>query len=108
MGTAAQINPSHWYRFAVTVRPETGTYSVRVFDMGATHPECGGAAGGTFVAERKDIPFLNEMGEEGIGAFYIHSYGARGDWNVTGMDAGNVLVDNIVVSTIPGSVFTIR
>ena len=48
------------------------------------------------------------MGEEGIGAFYIHSYGARGDWNVTGMDAGNVLVDNIVVSTIPGSVFTIR
>ncbi len=108
VGTAAQINPSHWYRFAVTVRPETGTYSVRVFDMGATHPECGGANGGTFVAEQRDIPFLNEMGEEGIGAFYIHSYGARGDWNVTGMDAGNVLVDNIVVSTIPGSVFTIR
>jgi len=108
VGTAAQIDPSHWYRFAVTVRPEAGTYSVRVFDMGATHPECDGAAGGTFVAERKDIPFLNEMGEEGIGAFYIHSYGARGDWNVTGMDAGNVQVDNIVVSTIPGSVFTIR
>ncbi len=108
VGTAAQIDPSHWYRFAVTVRPEAGTYSVRVFDMGATHPECGGAAGGTFVAERKDIPFLNEMGEEGIGAFYIHSYGARGDWNVTGMDAGNVLVDNIEVTTIPGSLFSIR
>ena len=108
VGTSSQIDPTHWYRFSATVRPELGTYSVRVFDMGATHPECGGANGGTFVAEQRDIPFLNEMGEEGIGAFYIHSYGARGDWNVTGMDAGNVLVDNIVVSTIPGSVFTIR
>ena len=108
VGTDAQIDPSHWYRFAVTVRPELGTYSVRVFDMGDTHPECDGAAGGTFVAERRGIPFLNEMGEEGIGAFYIHSYGARGTPDNTGMDAGNVLVDNIVVDVVPGTVLSIR
>ena len=108
VGTAEQFDPSHWYRFAVTVRPELGTYSVRVFDMGDTHPECDGATGGTFVAEQKDIPFLNEIGEEGIGAFYIHSYGARGTPDNTGVDAGNVMVDNIVVETIPGALFTIR
>ena len=81
---------------------------MRVFDMGTTHPVCDGTSGGTFVAEQKGIPFLNEMGEEGIGAFYIHSYGARGTPDITGMDAGNVLVDNIVVTTLPGTVFTIR
>lgn len=107
VGTAEQIDPSRWYRMVATVRPETGTYSVRVFDMGLTHPECDGA-GGVFVAERKDIPFLNEMGAEGIGAFYIHSYGARGTPEITGVDAGNVMVDNIVVDAIPGAILSIR
>ena len=107
VGTAEQIAPSRWYRMVATVRPETGTYSVRVFDMGLTHPECDGA-GGVFVAERKDIPFLNEMGAEGIGAFYIHSYGARGTPEITGVDAGNVMVDNIVVDAIPGAILSIR
>ena len=108
VGTSSQIDPTHWYRFSATVRPELGTYSVRVFDMGATHPDCDAAGGGTFVAEQKDIPFLNEMGEEGVGSFYIHSYGARGTLDNTGMDAGNVLVDNIVVTTLPGAVLSIR
>ena len=81
---------------------------MRVFDMGTTHPVCDGTSDGTFVAEQKGIPFLNEMGEEGIGAFYIHSYGARGTPDVTGMDAGNVLVDNIVVTTISGTILSIR
>ena len=108
VGTSSQIDPTHWYRFSVTVRPELGTYSVRVFDKGATHPDCDAAGGSTFVAEQKDIPFLDEMGEEGVGSFYIHAYGARGTLDNTGMDAGNVLVDNIVVTTLPGSVFTIR
>ena len=48
------------------------------------------------------------MGEEGIGAFYIHSYGARGTPDVTGLDEGNVMVDNIEVRTIPSTVFSIR
>ena len=107
VGTADQIDPSHWYRMVATVRPELGTYTLKVFDMGTTHPECDSESG-SLVAEQKDVPFLNEMGEEGVGAFYIHSYGARGTPDITGMDAGNVLVDNIEVRTIPGSIFSIR
>ena len=107
VGTAEQIDPSRWYRMVATVRPETGTYSVRVFDMGLTHPACDGAVG-VFVAERKDIPFLNEIGDEGIGAFYIHAYGMRGSPDVTGVDDGNVMVDNIAVELIPASILSIR
>ena len=107
LGSGQPIDPSHWYRFSVAVNPEAGTYAVRVHDMGAAHPGCDAPAG-ALVARQDGIPFLNALGGDGIGAFYVHAYGVRGTHGVSGVDEGNVMVDNIVVEPIPGCTILIR
>ena len=107
LGSGQPIDPSHWYRFSVAVNPEAGTYAVRVHDMGAAHPGCDAPAG-ALVARQDGIPFLNALGGDGIGAFYIHAYGVRGTHGVSGVDEGNVMVDNIVAEAIQGCTISIR
>ena len=105
---AAAISSDHWYRFCVTVVPDEGKYGVRVYDMGAAHPT-ETSAPVSFVGSARDLVFLNDLAEgEGIGAFSIYACGMGGALGETGMDADNVLIDNIRTISFVGTVLTIR
>ena len=105
---AASISNDHWYRFSVTAFPSEGTYGVRVYDMGTVHPT-ETSASVALVGSAQNLAFLNDLAaNEGIGAFSIYANGMGGVLGETGMDADNVLIDNIGVSSISGTTFVIR
>ena len=79
-----------------------------VYDMGATHPT-ETSAPVSFVGSARDLVFLNDLAEgEGIGAFSVYACGMGGALGETGMDADNVLIDNIRTISFVGTVLTIR
>lgn len=107
-GPSAIAN-DHWYRFKVKVSPAEGRYSVSLYDLGTTHPTINGSAGASLIGAVRDLPFLNDLeAGDGIAAFNIHANGMGGVLGEAGVDADNVLVDNIDVSTIPATTFVIR
>ena len=104
---SAIIN-DHWYRFKVKVSPNDGKYSVRLYDMGTTHPTADSRTV-SLVGSAHNLAFLNELAiGDGISAFNIHANGIGGVLGETGIDEDNVLIDNIGAVCIPGSVLSIR
>ena len=107
--TSSAISNDHWYRFKVSVSPEEGKYSVRLYDMGTAHPTMSGSASATLVGSASDLSFLNNLASgDGISAFNIHANGMGGALGETGVDADNVLIDNIIVTPRIGTTLTIR
>ena len=104
----ATIANDRWYRFRVTVSPNENKYSVRLYDMGTTHPTVQSATG-VLVGSASDLLFLNDLDSgDGISAFNIHAYGMGGVVGEAGVDSGNVLVDNICIATCPGTKIVIQ
>ena len=102
------ISNDHWYRFKVTVSPDKNKYSVRLYDMGTTHPTVQSATG-TLVGSASDLPFLNDLDSgDGISAFNIHAYGMGGTIGEAGVDSDNVLIDNIHVAPCSGTMIVIQ
>jgi hypothetical protein len=105
---SSAISNDHWYRFRVTASPDENKYSVRLYDMGITHPTVQSATG-ALVGLASDLPFLNDLDRgDGISAFNIHAYGMGGVVGEAGVDSGNVLVDNICVTACPGMMIVIQ
>ena len=93
--SGADVVPGKWYRFAVSANVSKGTYDIRLYDMGATHPAAD-AVNGTLVASLKDLAFEHSLGaDDGVSAFSIHAYGIGGTLGNPGIDDENLLVDNI-------------
>lgn len=105
---AASISNDHWYRFRVSVSPEDGTYDVSLFDMGTAHPT-GSSAPVARLGAALGLAFLNDLAaDDGIGAFSIYACGMGGALGEAGMDADNVLIDNIVALPRAGAVMVVR
>ena len=105
---ASAILNDHWYRFKMIVNPESGAYSVSIYDMGAAHPT-EAAAPVACVGRVSDVKFLNGLGAgDGIAAFNIHAYGMGGVVGEVGVDADNVLIDNVRAEYLSGVVISFR
>ena len=85
---------SHWYRFCVTAEVGAPTYSVKVYDMGALHPEMA-TPDGELVGLFDDLAYKNGGSDKGISGFALAAFGAPGfsPWNPDDPDAA--LFDNI-------------
>jgi len=102
------ISNDHWYRFKTTVNPEDGVYSVSLYDMGTAHPTKS-TAPVSCVGRVSNVKFVNDLSAgDGIAAFNIHAYGMGGTVGEAGVDADNVLVDNVRAEYLPGMVIFIR
>ena len=102
------ISNDHWYRFSVSVDPSEGQYNVNVYDLGTAHPTVG-SGDAALVGSARNLHFLNDsVAGEGIGAFNIHAYGMGGVVGEAGLDADNVLIDNISATPKIGATLTIR
>ena len=102
------ISNGHWYRFKVRMMPDDGVCNVRLYDMGTAHPAFSGASG-TIVAAVDNVPFLNGLApDKGVCAFNIHAYGMGGALGTDGVDADNVMIDNIAVKKILGTMLILR
>lgn len=105
---ASAISDGHWYRFKVRVMPQDGVYGVKLYDMGTEHPAISGASG-SLVASAENVTFLNRLApDDGVSAFSILAYGMGGALGTAGVDADNVMIDNIVVTKIGGIVISVR
>ena len=102
------IATDHWYRFRVAVRPQDGVYDIRLYDMGTAHPAATSSAA-ALIASKDGLAFVNELpASGGVSAFNLHAYGVGGALGNAGVDADNVMIDNIVAVDIPGTVFMLR
>lgn len=104
----AEIDPTHWYRFRLDVNPEGGTCSAQLRDMGTSHPTSE-TTGGTIVATATDVAFENTLAAgEGFSTILIEGDGLAGAYGSLGVDPGHVLIDNIKLSDVVGTVIIIR
>ena len=101
------IDKSHWYRFRVKAAPTSagGTFTVNVYDQGATKPAAN-AVDGTLVEtfENLALPAFGSNGMTTFGLAASNFTGTRGG----GVDDPNVvLVDNLSANAIPFGAFVI-
>ena len=102
------ISNDHWYRFKATVNPEGGVYSISLYDMGMDHPT-DSTAPVSCVGRVSNVKFVNGLAAgDGIAAFNIHAYGMGGVVGEAGVDADNVLIDNIRAEYPSGMVIFLR
>jgi hypothetical protein len=100
----AEIDTTHWYRFRLEVKPDTGTYSAQLRDMGTEHPTAE-TRGGTVVATAEDVAFDNAFTSgEGVSTILIEGKNVSGSYGSLGVDPAHVLIDNIRMSDIPGMI----
>ena len=88
----------HWYRMVGSTLSGSDSWKLRVYDMGTAHPEIDAPTGPLVTA----CDGLARRGTTGdISAIAIVTGGVTGldPWDL--YDRGRVLVDNIVVTTIP-------
>ena len=101
--STAAIDKSHWYRFRVKAAPTSagGTFTVKVYDQGATKPAASDADG-TLVETFSDLA-LPAFGGQGMTTFGLAASnfsGTRGG----GIDDPNVaLVDNLSADFNPAA-----
>jgi hypothetical protein len=104
--STAAIDTSHWYRFRVKAAPTNagGTFTVNVYDQGATKPAAN-AADGTLVETFSDLA-LPAFDSEGMTTFGLAAAGFAGMGG--GVDDPNVtLVDNLKVDFAPAAMMII-
>lgn len=91
---AEALDTSHWYRFEIKGRMDTDTCKVRVYDMGAAHP-AESSPNGTLVAAVNDLA-PEKAFSTGVSAFYVTASQVGNTPGETGVDAAQLLLDNIV------------
>lgn len=104
----AEIDPTHWYRFRIKLYAQQGSYDVELRDMGTAHPTAE-TLGGTVVATAKSVSFANALSAgEGVSTIHIEGDGLAGSYGSLGVDPGHVLIDNIKLSDVAGTVIILR
>ena len=104
--STAAIDTSHWYRFRVKAAPTNagGTFTVKVYDQGATKPAAN-AADGMLVETFSDLA-LPAFGGQGMTTFGLAAAGFAGMSG--GIDDPNVaLVDNLSADFKPAAFMVI-
>ena len=97
-GTA--LATTNWYRFCVTAPLDSPTYSVKVYDMGPTHPEMT-TPNGTLVQSFDGLAYQNGAPVSGLTCFGLAEFGSAGTLPSDPEDPGNVFFDNIQIETTP-------
>lgn len=103
--SAAVVDPTHWYRFRVVARPVEGTFSVVVYDQGATKPlltDGDGAVVATFADV--SMPFGKQELMTAIG---LYGCGLEASLGGGASDPDVALVDNLTVNSTPFGVMVI-
>ena len=102
----AQVDPSHWYRFRVVATVGSPTYSVKLYDMGTSHPETS-TPDGTLVESFDNLAYGNGGPEKGLSSFALCGYGVPGfePWNDD--DPTGAFYDNIRAEVVPSGVMLI-
>lgn len=95
-GTA--LATTNWYRFCVTAPLDSPTYSVKVYDMGPTHPEMT-TPNGTLVQSFDGLAYQNGAPVSGLTCFGLAEFGSAGTLPSDPEDPGNVFFDNIQIET---------
>ena len=105
--TGEALDTTHWYRFSVSAPLDTETYSMKIYDMGTTHPGAT-SPNGTLVREFANLAYRNGSPVEGISGFALSGFGAPGysAWDAEDPDA--LLFDNIKVKVVPGMRIIVR
>ena len=96
-----RIETDHWYRLEGTTVSGSDNWKFRAYDMGTTHPEID-APPGELVVQADGLARRSSVGAtSGISSILISAGGVPGlePWDL--YDRGRVLVDNIVVTTVP-------
>ena len=105
--TGEALDTTHWYRFCVSAPLDAETYSVKLYDMGTTHPGAT-SPNGTLVWEFANLAYRNGRPANGVSGFALSGFGAPGysAWNAEDPDA--LLFDNVKVETPPGMSIIVR
>ena len=105
--TGEALDTTHWYRFCVSAPLDAETYSVKLYDMGTTHPEAT-SRNGTLVRKFTNLAYRNGRPVKGISGFALSGFGAPGysAWNAEDPDA--LLFDNVKVEILPGMRIIVR
>ena len=105
--TGEALDTTHWYRFCVSAPLDAETYSVKLYDMGTTHPGVT-TPNGTLVREFANLAYRNGSPVKGISGFALSGFGAPGysAWDAEDPDA--LLFDNIKVKVVPGMRIILR
>ena len=104
--TGVFVKTNNWYRMVGSTLSGSDSWKLRVYDMGAAHPEID-APTGPLVATLDGLARRGSGATSGISALAISAGGVTGldPWNL--YDRGRVLVDNLVVSVIPAGTYII-
>ena len=90
------LDTSHWYRFKADFSAADGTWSMKVYDMGATRPSVDDADG-DLVAESADLGFRNPA-QGGLSSYCFNTQGNAPVLANDPADPSLALYDNIVVT----------
>ena len=107
VGTPVLKESGHWYRLVGTTVAGSTNWAFRAYDMGTTHPDID-APNGVELVNLSGLGRRSAAGEtSGISAiaFGAGSISSLEPWDP--YDGGKVLMDNIVVTAIPGGVYLI-
>lgn len=99
---SASLDPSHWYRFAVSADPSSQTWSATVYDMGREHPTPA-TPRGAVVASFNDLAWCNGAPVRGLSAIAVSAFFTPGwaPWDPEDPDAA--LFDNFRADATDGS-----
>ena len=102
------IQADHWYRLEGSTVSGSGSWRFRAYDMGTAHPEID-APNGAVVASADGLARRSSGATSGISAIAFGTGGIPSlePWDL--YDRGRLLVDNLVLTTIPaGTCIIIR
>ena len=92
--------PSHWYRFEGTTLLGSGTSTVKIYDMGTTHPTIETPKPSEVFHTFDNLLYRGAL-DEGIASFAVTANNVCGATPWDEEDPGCFLLDNIVVESVP-------
>lgn len=100
------LDASHWYRLALKGDVDAHVYSLRVYDLGAAHPQADTPVG-EVVAAFDDVPF-GFVDSDGISSLGFAGFGAAGVQAYQEDDPTAPLFDNLRVVVPSGSILILK
>ena len=106
---ANKVDVTHWYRFEAKSDVRRGTFDLKVYDMGATHPELETPNPKTVFAHVENVPYRMPLAEgQGLSAICATILGNEKETPWMELDNGLCYIDNIEITRAAGLLIIVK
>lgn len=101
-GADQMIDWNHWYRFEAVSDVRKGTFGLKVYDMGTSHPDLETPTPQTAFASVDNVPYRTSLADGwGLSAICASILGNEKETPWVEVDSGLCYIDNIQITRVP-------